>query len=556
MYKQALEKDLKTAVKELGFITTDIVLSISENSKFGDYTSNIALQLSKQAKGKNYQSPSEIASKILDQLGHPSYLERVEVAGAGFINFFLKDEFLIKSLDTKTEEKDKKQPKKRILLEYADPNTHKALHIGHLRTLIYGESLARLFEYTGMQVFRVNYGSDIGPTVAKALWGVMKLNDKYAQVKQESLRVKAEFLGEAYAYAHSQYEQDPKVKNQIDQLNQQIYQRDAGILPLWDETKRWSLGYFDTIFSRMNTEFDLRVNESEIDEAGKRIVKEHIGPIFVEDQGAVIFPGEKYGLHNRVFLTGKGHPTYEGKEVGLVERYQEVFPFDEAIILSDITQAGFFEVVNKAIELVYPHLLGRKKYLGYGFVALTSGKMSSRKGNIISGDELIDQVVSLVKGGKDVQEKIALAAVKFYYLKYGISSDIVYDVEKSVALQGDTGIYVLYTYVRTVSLLIKALSASKNQELKTQNSLELEEREILRLLEYFDIVVEHAASEYSPNYLSEYLLNLSRAFNLIYEKYPIVGSTSQDFRLKLTTRVGETLKLGLYLMGIETVEKM
>lgn len=559
MYKQVLEKDLKQAVKDLGLGLTDILVSISENPHFGDYSTNIALQLAKQDGEKTKQSPREIANLIIEKFGHPAYLERVEVAGPGFINFYIKDQSLLKVLDNDPKEKNNKPLN--ILLEYADPNTHKEFHIGHLRTLIYGESLARMFEFTGNNVYRVNYGSDIGPTVAKALWGIQQLKDEYEVAKEKSLREKVAFLGKAYAYAHTNYEDNETAKAEIDEINKRIYQRDEDLLPLWEETKDWSLGYFETIFSRFNTVFDRRVNESEIDQVGQQVVQENVGKVFIEDQGAIIFPGEKYGLHNRVFITSKGYPTYEGKEVGLIEKYQEVFPFDEAIILSDLRQASFFEVVNKAIELLHPHLLGKKKYFGYGKLDLTTGAMSSRKGNIISSEDLIDQIKEVIsqnsKLSDSLMEKLAIAAIKFYYLKYSINSDMIYDVEKSVALQGDTGVYVMYTYVRTVSVLGKVESASSEGRVQSSElQLEEEEREVLRQLEYFDIVVSRAAKEYAPSYICLYLLDLSRAFNLFYEKYPILTSSKSDFRLRLTKKVGETLKLGLHLLGIEAVERM
>lgn len=564
MFKQFIEQDLKKSLKALGFKAEDISVTASENNKFGDYTSNIALQLSKHQETKGYQSPREIANAIIEKLNHPGYLERVEVAGAGFINFYIKDENLLKVLEDK--EATVKGQVKNILVEYADPNTHKEFHIGHLRTLVIGESVSRVLEYFGNNVFRVNYGSDIGPTVAKALWGALHLKERYEQIKQASLRDKAKFLGEAYALAHSKYETDSKIKEEIDNLNKRLYERDQDILPLWEETKRWSLGYFDTVYSIAGVEFDLRVNESEVDEIGKKIVEENIDKVFVEDAGAVIFPGEKYGLHNRVFLTSKGYPTYEGKEMGLIEKYQDVFSFDEVIILSDVQQASFFEVVTKATELIHPHLLGKRKYLGYGFVTLTTGKMSSRAGNVISAEELIERVKEAIKriyissSQKAIEnslEKIAVAAIKFYYLKYSINSDIVLDVEKSVSLQGDTGVYVLYTYVRTQSVLQKMPKSAKAWKLDQKITLmDEEEREVLRHLEYFDIFTTHAYKELAPNYICQYLLNLAKSFSVFYESCSILGSEKEGFRIELTKRVGETLKKGLYLLGIETIDKM
>lgn len=561
MYKAQIEKNLKQAIKQLGFDTQEVIVTIPEQVEFGEYTTNSPLVLSKQEAGKSYQNAREIANKIIEVLGKPDYLEKAEVAGPGFINFYLKDQSLVEQLSQK--EHPSKGVSKKILVEYADPNTHKAFHLGHLRTLSIGESVSRLLEYQGAEVFRVNYGSDIGPTVAKALWGVMHLESEFESAKSGSLREKAEFLGKAYAYAHEQYESSQQSKEEIDNLNKEVYQRSPGILQLWDQTKEWSLIYFESIYARTGTSFDLRVNESEVDELGKKIVEENIGRVFVRDQGAVIFPGEKYGLHTRVFITSAGYPTYEGKEVGLIEKYQEVFPFDEVLILSDVQQAGYFAVVNRAIEEINPNLKGKKKYLGFGFVTLTSGKMSSRKGTVVTADALIDQVKEAIKSSRNQNfipeldlEKIAIAAIKFAYLKYSLVSEIAIDIEKSVSIQGDSGPYLLYTYARINSLLGQSSTKPEAVDDKQNIQLEKSEREVLRQLEYFNSVAAEAASTYQPNYLATYLLDLAKVFNLFYQNVKVMGSDKEQFRLVLAKKVGETLNLGLYLLGIETVERM
>lgn len=566
MYQQQLQHDLKQVIKQLGFNPTDIVISIPNDPSHGDYTTNIALQLSKQNSEKKYQSSIEIANKIIDQLGLPSYLHRAEIAGPGFINFFLKEQSLIEgSLDPQLVEPVNKQFPQRILLEYADPNTHKLFHIGHLRTLIIGESLARLLEFQGDEVFRANYGSDIGPTVAKALWGIIQKIDEYHQVQNQNLSQKVNFLGQAYAYAHSQYETNDNAQAEIDNLTQKLYQRDPEIMELWEETKAWSLSYFESIFSKMGTEFDLRVNESEVDEAGLKVVKANLDKVFKQDQGAIIFPGEKYGLHNRVFITSKGTPTYEAKELGLVEKYQSIFPFDEAIILSDTQQSGFFQVVNKAIELIHPHLEGKKKHFSYGFVTLTSGKMSSRSGDVVTAESLIDQVEKEIKDkypsqNQDPQtiNKIALAAIKFYYLKFATSSNITFDIQNSISLQGDTGPYVLYTFARIRSLLDRAstLTLKTGQIAQLSIVLEPEERELLRQLEYFSFYTQSSATDLSPNKMTEYLLALAKSFNLLYETHPFIGSDKEQFRISLAKKTAEVIEQGMYLLGIEVVDRM
>jgi len=588
MYKSIIEADLKKVIKSLGYILPgDALLSIAQTSKFGDYTSNASLQLSKQKHKNSYQSPMEIANQILEQFGHPHYLERIEVAGPGFLNFYLKNEAIIKVLNEKVVAKTKDDYAKRYLIEYGHPNTHKEFHIGHLRTLTIGESIARLLQFHGHPVFRTDYGSDIGLPVAKALWGVQKVKSEKLKVQSEgSLKDKARFLGEAYALGHKAYEDEPQSKQEIDQMNIKIYQRDSEIVPLWEETKEWSLLYFQTLYTKLGVEFDARINESEVDQIGKQEVLDNVGKVFIEDQGAIIFPGEQYGLHNRVFVNSKGNPTYEGKELGLTRREEELFPFDVSLHIVDVQQSDFFKVVNKALELI-DNRETKKRHIPYGFVSLTTGRMSSRMGNVISADDLIAEVTQEIKKqypkgeiSEDSYEKIAIGATKFYYLKYGLTSDIVFDIEKSVSLQGDSGPYVMYVYARINSLLNRAKKNEPKKDIKedqegviaqggkgtvdrvqvtvknTGEGLEQEERELLRILEYFEVVIEKAYKNFQPNEITTYLLEVARRFNHFYESSPILISNKQEFRIKLAIKTAETIKLGLYLLGIETVEKM
>ena len=571
MYKSQLERDLKSAVQSLGFKKTDIVVYISENVLFGDYTTNISLQLSKLESKKNYQNPREIANDIIATLNHPSYLERIEVAGPGFINFYLKDSSLLKGLDApkderetkdKTAKKEEEEIPERVLVEYASPNIYKPLHIGHLRNIITGESISRILQYAGKEVFRVTYVSDIGPLVAKTIWGIRQVPEKFIEIdKNGDLNQKAMFLGDCYVAGNTAFEQDPKAKEEINEINIKIYQHDQDLNLLWQKTKSWSEGYLLSIYTRFHSEFDAHLWESDMGTRGMEIVQEHLNSIFYKDDGAIIFPGEKYGLHNRVFITSKGTPTYEAKELAVTEREQELFPYDQAIHVVSNEQTEYFKVVTKAIELIDPKITGKKIHQPYGFVGLSTGKMSSRLGNVILAEDLIDQVKTKISESyKDANsersvEKIAIAAVKFAYLKYSLNSDISFDIDQSVALHGDSGPYILYTFARINSILEKAKALKVIEKLENIE-LEPEEREVLRQLDYFEPVVLRAASEFSPNDLAAYLLNLAKSFNQFYEKHPILGSKKQDLRLKIAISTAEKLKLGCYLLGFEVLEKM
>ncbi|MDO8576728.1 MAG: arginine--tRNA ligase [Candidatus Daviesbacteria bacterium] len=560
MLKQQILEDLKKAVKDLGFPATDIVVSIPQNPAFGTYTTNLALQLAKLKGAKGKQSPVEIANKILTHLGGLSYLSKVEIAGGGFINFFIKDEVLLKNLANATMiEKVSKTVK--ILVEYGHANILKEAHIGHLRTYILGESLSRTLEFLGYQVFRANYQGDVGLHVAKALWGIIQLG---LPERELSLEEKAKFLGQAYALGSNDYDENPEAKKKIDGINVAIYQKDPNVMDLYKTGRDWSLEYYEDLYKLLGIKYDRLFFESEVYELGKKLVLENTGTIFEKSDGAIIFPGEKFDLHNRVFITSAGNTTYEAKEMGLAEVQYEAFNYDRAIYVVGSEQAGYFQVVIKALELLFSHLLGKKHHLSYGMVDLKAGKMSSRTGNIVSIDSLVkivsEKVEEIVKGSKldtdkTIIKQIALGAIKFAYLKFSPTSNMIFNLEQSVSLEGDSGPYLQYTYARIQSVLKMAGSGNKDFQISELN-LEAEEKTLLRRLEYFAGTVEQAGIGYRPNLLCEYLLDLARDFNLFYQKHRIINSGKKEFRLQLAQVVGEVLKIGLNLLGIETPERM
>lgn len=560
MLKQQILEDLKKTVGDLSFPSTDIVISIPQNPAFGDYTTNLALQLSKLEVGKGKQSPPEVAKRIVSSLGDLSYLSKVEVAGGGFINFFVKDSVLLENLP-QVAGIEQVSPSQKIMVEYGHANLLKEAHTGHLRTYILGESLARLLEVSGHQVFRANYQSDLSLNIAQTIWGIDQLGWPADKI---DLSQKAKFLGQAYTLGKASYADKPEVKQEIDQMTTDLYQSKSNHQALYEKAKQWSLEYYEDLYKLLGIKYDRLFFESEVHELGKKTVLEHIGDVFEKSDGAVIFPGEKSGLHNRVFINSSGNPTYEGKDIGLAQLQFEVFPFDINVHVVGNEQASYFEVVFKAIETVLPQLAGKWEHLSYGMISFKGGKMSSRTGELISIHDLYEVVAERVRQvmreGKleideEVVKKVAIGAMKFSYLKFAPASNFIFDLEQSVSLQGDSGPYLQYTYARSQSVLKQASFQMDKNNFKDE-PLEAEERALIRRLEYFSQIVEQATKEYRPNLLAEYLLDLAKEFNLFYQKHRIIQSEAKERRLRFTWAVGEVLKLGLNLLGIEAPERM
>lgn len=579
MFKDKLLEDLKKVVGELGYQSSDIVLSIPKNSSFGDYTTNIALQLAKQDSKNDKQNPLTIANQISKKLKGLEFLKKVEVAGSGFINFFINEHFLMNSLHQVCDYSSLVDPKievaegnkKKVMIEFTDPNPFKEFHVGHLFSNIIGESLSRLLESTGAEVKRVNYFGDVGMHVAKSVWGMKK---KIKDFEDNSLEERVKFLGEAYVLGSKAFEEDPKAKEEIIKINQDIYLGKGG--ELYDKGRAWSLEYFETIYVKVGTKFDYYYPESSVAEIGKQLVLEYLEKgVFEESEGAVIFPGEKYGLHRRVFINSLGLPTYEAKELGLaVKKYQD-YQYDQSIIVTGNEIKEYFQVLMMALSQINPELARKATHIPHGMVRMIGGKISSRKGNVPTFvtifDFVKDRVKEVMKDSEIEKEEkqqiidiVSIGAIKFSMLKSSPHMDVTFDLERSVSLQGDSGPYLQYTYARAKSVLRNA-SYNYNASLQERSDynpteikhqLEDEERELLRSIEHFSSIVADAASNLSPNTIATYLMDFARSFNLFYQKHHIIESDQSEFRLALTCAVAVVLKQGLNLLGIEAPERM
>lgn len=496
-------------------------------------------------------------------------IEKVEKV-AGFTNVFINKERLVKEAENilsnkYTEELKALNFEKKIMVEFAHPNTHKELHIGHMRTLITGEALARLFEATGATAFRANYQGDIGPHVAKAIWGVQKIlkedNQTISDWETKTNSEKAHFLGKAYALGCTDYDADNKVD--IDEINQKLYKKDASVMDIYETTRKWSLNYYDDFYTRFYTKYDKLFFESEITETGKKIVEDNIGKIFEKgDEGAIIFDGEKYALHKRVFITGAGTVTYEGKEMGLAYAQKAQFEYDKNIHVVGNEQSGYFKVVIKAMGLLDPWFEDRQYHLPMGMVTFADRKMSSRTGDIVTVDSILDEttqsILPLLKDDGDKKiaaEVITIGAVKFSVLKSDPTQNSIFDVKKSVDLNGNSGPYLQYTYARCQSVIAKT-----NYKLRITNyefkEISDEEKALLRYFYQFSEKIIEAAEKYNPAILAEYLLNFARKYNEFYGKCRIIGEAEEERRVFLTQVTAKIIKDGLNILGIKTVEKM
>ncbi len=580
--KHYLESVVKSALDVLNYPQLPFSIMATQDPTHGDYATSLSFSLAKELK----KSPKEIADMICAQLSKEGLFEKIEVAGNGFINFTLSNHMLFDAIKTKASPS---SAGKKVMVEFTDPNPFKEFHIGHLYSNIVGESIARLIESTGAEVRRANYQGDVGLHVAKAIWGLQQqIANGVWQIEDLEKRTpkeKAKALGESYALGAGAYEEDPIAKEEIIAINRQVYAKDPAVLEIYTKGRQWSLDYFESIYARlMNPKdgqaFDRYYFESEAGPIGLELVHQH-KDIFKESDGAIVFPGEDHGLHTRVFINSLGLPTYEAKELGLaITKYKE-FAFDQSIMVTGNEINEYFKVLLKALSLIEPVVAGKMKHLSHGMVRLPEGKMSSRTGNVVTGEWLLDEAVN--RAGEKMQENkekfvedtsgaiaeiVGVGAVKWALLKGSIGKDIEFTFDDSISFEGNSGPYIQYTFVRTQSLLQKA--GVSNEKSQTSNAkydwnfdignltFEIEERDLLVALTRYNDIISEAAEKFAPHIVTTYLFELAQSFNNFYQKHPILkGEDSvRDFRLGLTAKVGETIKNGLYLLGIKTPDRM
>ena len=570
--KSQISNSLGKIVKELIGLDIEPQIDIPNDLSKGDYTTNVAMiafgNLKKQeSRSKNYGSAMELAKEMVSLLNTKYKIldtfSLVEAKEPGFINFWLSNQEVEKQLAYILSGKgliSDEKARKEIIFEFGDPNPFKEPHIGHLRIFAVGEAVCRMLEADGNYVIRANYQGDVGLHVAKALYGIMNHESGIKGLDSGSIEEKAKFLGEAYVMGAKAFEEDAKAKKEIISINNKIYSKDSEIFEIWEKGRNWSLEYFETLYKALGIKYDKYYFESQTAAEGLKIVEENSPKIFEKNDGAYIFRGEKVGLHTRVFVTSEGYATYEGKDLALAIMKDKDFPdISLSIIMTANEQMEYFKVLIKALSEVNKKIADKASHLSVGFVNLKEGKMSSRTGNIIGANWLIDEVrKQLKKRFKEVKneilDEISVGAVKWSMLKFSRQSNISFSIDESVDLAGNSGPYMQYTYARIASLLSKSLIT--NFEAKSVKSLDQDLLALSRLACQFEIQTKKAIDSFSPNILTDYLFKVAQTFNSYYEKEKIIGSPKEMEKLFVAKGVGEVIKRGLYLLGIESPAKI
>jgi arginyl-tRNA synthetase len=550
---QEIQTPLASAIKELFGVALQPELTRPE-PQFGDYATNVALQLA----GRLGRPPREVAEQLAAKL-REVYGDRVKdiaIAGPGFINITLSDAALAAAAASAPATRPQTFAGQVVVTEYSDPNPFKVLHAGHLYTSVVGASISNLIAMAGGEVHRVNFGGDVGLHAAKTMWAIVQaLEGEYPEKLADVPAVeRSDWMAKCYVAGTNAYEDDDVARAAIVELNKRIYQlvadndRETPFAQIYWTCRQWSYDYFNAFYDRIGTPFEKYYPESEVAPLGLHTVREQLAKgVYKASDGAIIFEGEPYGLHTRVFINQHGLPTYEAKDVGLILHKWQDYHFDRSVVITGNDIDEYMKVVLKSVEQFEPEPVLRTTHLSHGNVKLQGGvKMSSRKGNFLRAADVLVAAAEANKQatGRD-DEQVVLGAVKYAFLKQRIGPDLIFNPTESVSLEGNSGPYLQYAHARARSVLKKGGSPAAQLSDPDEH-----ERSLARKISEYPEVLDKAVQDLMPHHVAGYLYELAQVFNRFYEHAQVVGDPREAGRLKLVELYTAILHDGLDLLGI------
>jgi len=527
--------------------------------------------IAKEAKTNPAQAAKTLEASITKL---PSFVTKHMAVGP-YLNFFFDFQSVAEKIIPDTLSGQRFQEKlthdsPKTMIEYSQPNTHKELHVGHMRNLCLGDALVKLHRYSGFEMVSTTFPGDVGTHVAKCLWYL-----KYHYKGEVPNTRKGSWLGSMYSTAHNKLEEergsDKEISNreQLTAILKQLEQKSGEFYDLWKETRQWSIELMKEVYDWAGVKFDVWYWESEVDSDSVKLAREYYKKgLFIEDKGCIGADLSEYGLGFCMLLKTDGNGLYATKDIELARRKFQDYKIEKNIYVVDKRQEHHFKQVFKVLELMGFENAKKCFHLPYDFVELPDGAMSSRKGNIVPLQSLIESMVKMIKDQylnryvtewtpeqiEQCAQIVAKGAIKYGMTRIDPGKKIVFDMQEWLKLDGESGPYIQYVYARINSMLNK-LGAPKSEELKIEVQ---QEKDLVAALMSFHHVVQQATEQYRPSALTAYLYDLARAYNSFYAECP-VGSSEEPIRssrLMLSRATALTLKQGLALLGIESPDKM
>jgi arginyl-tRNA synthetase len=543
------------------------------------FFSTASIEARKQ-KGINVrQRATDIADQIASILKLPSAFEKVEAVN-GYLNLYYDSEVFAKRvIDEILDEGDRfgsgHPTGKKIMVEYSQPNTHKAFHVGHLRNMVLGSSICEILEFSGFDVIRANYIGDIGLHVIKWLWNYINFHSG----EVPPLEGKTRWMGGLYAEAVKKIDDNPVYEAQVRAVFKLWDEKDPEIVALWEKTRQWSLEAFDEVYELLGIKFDKVYFESEVEEPGKKIVEQLTNNGIAQDErpeGAVIVDldailGTEENYRVLVILRSDGTSLYPTKDLPLAIMKFSEFDLDRSIYVIDVRQSLYMKQIFKILDLMGNEWAKDCYHLAYEIVNLPGNvTIASREGTVVLLEDLIseaekrafkiveDKNVELdEKIKKDIAKKVAIGAVKYSLLSRDNTKVITFDWEAAMDVNGQAAPYIQYAAVRANSIL-RRVQFSLPESKDIRYKLSKDEVGLIDLLGRFPQEVQRASKDLRPLLIANYSFEVARAFSNFYNKCPVLSADdkTKDFRLRLVAGTKQVIINSLYLLGIKVPEVM
>lgn len=554
---------MKSAIlKSLKFLKVDekeieSLLETPKSQEMGDYALP-CFSLAKRLK----KSPVVIAKEIASQVR--GNFEKVEAVN-GYVNFFFdRKKFAEQTLADAEKLGEKYGARKKgvkVLVEYSQPNTHKAFHIGHVRGTSLGESISRIIEFQGGKAIRINYSGDTGMHIAKWIWC-------YTKYHKGKMKDDEKWFASIYVDSVRRLEKNPALQEEVDEINRKLDSgKDKKLNMIWKETRKLSINSWKKIYKDLDTGFDVHYFESEVEKEGRKaaekLVKLGVAKI---SEGAVIVNFKDHGKENLgvlVLLRKDGTVLYGAKDIALAERKFSDYKPDKSIYIVGKAQDLHIHQVFEILRLMKFRGADKSAYIPVNEVRFPWGKMSSRSGENVFYSDFRENLLKEIKkeiGKRDNATKaderalkIAISVIKYSMLKQDINKNIIFNPKEEIKFEGNTGPYLLYSYARAQSLLKKAGYKRNKENIAEINDYE---KKLLRLIASFPDIAKEAYMNLAPSVIANYSYDLAKAFSEFYQNCPVIGNENENFRLRLTDNFSRVLKNSLNLLGIDVVKEM
>jgi arginyl-tRNA synthetase len=564
-------------------VLPSFVLDVPKEN-FGDYSTNVAHNIAREG---NFSAPdvAEIIAREIKTLDAEGKLGEVNVVN-GFINIFIAEKQIAKNTLLLQKEIDIEQSgnyesgkQRKVVFEYSSPNTNKPLHIGHTRNDVFGMANINLLRACGYNVVAAEIINDRGIHIMKSM--LMYMRHGNGETPESSGEKPDHFVGKYYAMFSAESEKSEEAKAALETSAQELLQKweagDEDVRTLWKKMNDWFFEGVKVTYKKEGSEFDDVEFESNIYDKGREVVLKGLerGIFQKEEDGSVSVDLSDVNLDKKYLLRKDGTTLYITQDIYLWSLRNQKYSPELAIVTTSAEQAYHFNVLAEIFKRLEFPWADSFKHLPYEHVYLGKSKMSSRAGNAVSADELLrvtkervqetmrnSQKIKASPDDEETVEAIAFAAIKYGYLKYDRNTKIYFDLEETIAIEGNTGPYLQYTYARINSVLKKS-EISNEEILKKAGDLKLlvepAEISLMRFLMHYGESVVSAANEYRPNTVCNYLFELASKFNVFYNDVSVLGADNEELklqRLNLLISVATVLQHGLGLLGIKTVEEM